>query len=134
MFSLFIMPKRRTFGHFLAFFEDNFVSLKRRTYPPKGGRVVSLVLYLLSINFAPTSFCFLIFCLGESPQILPPGLSSYRSSLLLKKHNISKIPGSAFDTFPPVKFRSTASDFKQFFKFSWIHAKHIHISTCVFYS
>ena len=31
---------------------------------------------LLSVNFAPNSFCFSIFCLGEAPQILPQALSS----------------------------------------------------------
>ena len=43
MFSLFIMPERRTFGHFLASSEDKFFWLKRRTCPPKGGRMVSLI-------------------------------------------------------------------------------------------
>ena len=38
---VFVMPKRRTFGHFLASSEDNFL-LKRRTCPPKRGRMVSL--------------------------------------------------------------------------------------------
>ena len=51
---------------------------------------------LLSVKFAPNSFCFSIFFLGESPQILPQVLSSYCTSLLQKKHNILKIPGSAF--------------------------------------
>ena len=43
LWLLFIMPKRRTFGHFLAFSEDNFflvkkenMSFERRTYGKSG--------------------------------------------------------------------------------------------------
>ena len=43
MLSLFIMPKRRTFGHFLASSVDIiFFWLKRRTCSPKEGRMVIL--------------------------------------------------------------------------------------------
>ena len=40
VFTVHIMPKRRTFGHFLASSEDKFFWSKRRTCPPKGRRMV----------------------------------------------------------------------------------------------
>ena len=65
------------------------------------------ILFILLFNF----------CLGESPQILSQGYSSYRTYQLTaaKKHNLSKIPGSAFDAVPPsVKCRSAAPVLNQF--------------------
>ena len=51
MFSLFKMPKRRTFGDFLTSSEDKLFSLKRRTYPPKRGRMITPYRYLCNPSF-----------------------------------------------------------------------------------
>ena len=59
MFSLFIMPKRRTFGHFLASPEDKFflvkkedMSSKRKTYgkPMPLGKALSGISHLGAID------------------------------------------------------------------------------------
>ena len=42
MFSMFIMPKRRTFRHFLASSEDKFFLVKKEDISSKGGRMVTL--------------------------------------------------------------------------------------------
>ena len=72
---------------------------------------LSSAFYLLSVNFVSYEFCFSIICVGESSQILPQGLSFYRTSLMQKTQYFKNF-GSAFDAVQPptLNFRSAALD------------------------